>query len=242
MIGSASPDGIVRRWRARAHVMKTRYVILSVVAWLVAVSALVLGGRWLLRRDAELPPNPPAAVTIETGRREAAKAASAEGFAFKRSGQHAKAIAAFEAAIREDPNHSDAYHGLAQVQRDAGDPSTALVHHDRAIQLDPGRFDLYWERGVTCLRLKDYDAAVTNFVACLERNDRFGNAHLGLGEAYRAKGEFEKALAHHDQAIALKPDSDWFYRERGNTYRRMGEQQLAETDFAKARELQQNKK
>jgi tetratricopeptide (TPR) repeat protein len=222
--------------------MKSRYVILSVMAWLLALGALYFGGNWFLRRSGGPPPNQPAEIAVQTGQQAAAKAASAEGFAFKRSGQHAKAIAAFEAAIREDPNHSDAYHGLAQVQRDAGDPSTALVHHDRAVQLDPGRFDLYWERGVTCLRLKDYDAAITNFVACLERNGRFGNAHLGLGEAYRAKGEFEKALAHHDQAIALKPDSDWFYRERGNTYNRMGERQLAEADFAKARELQQNKK
>ena len=91
---------------------------------------------------------------------------------------------------------------------------------------------------MTCLRLKDYDAAITNFEACLERNSRFGNAHLGLGEAYRFKGDFKMALVHHDKAIALKPDSDWFYRERGNTHQNMGNQQLADADFAKARDLQ----
>jgi len=148
----------------------------------------------------------------------------------------------FEAAIREDPDYSDSYHGLAQVQREAGDSAAALTHHDRAIQLDPERFDLYWERGVTYLQLKNHDAAITDFEACLERNSRFGNAHLGLGEAYRSKGDFQTALMHHDTAIALKPDSDWFYRERGNTYQKMGDQQRADADFAKARELQQNTK
>jgi len=46
---------------------------------------------------------------------------------------------------------------------------------------------------------------------------------------------------HHDKAIALKPDSDWFHRERGNSYQKMGDQQRADADFAKARELQQNR-
>ena len=223
------------------HIMKTRYVIIiSVVAGLIGISVILCGGFWLLRRSAGPKSNQPTQTTGQPHQREAAKAAAKEGFAFKRSGQNAQAIAAFESAIQEDPDYTESYHGLAQVQREAGDPSTAIIHHDRAIQLDPGRFDLYWERGVTYLRLKNYDAAITNFEACLERNSQFGNAHLGLGEAYRSKSDFPTALLHHDKAIALKPDSDWFYRERGNTYQKMGDQQLADADFAKARELQQN--
>lgn len=220
--------------------MKTRNFVISVVAALIGVSALVLGGVWLLRRAAEPVSNQPLDTTSRTEQREAARAAGADGFAFKRSGQNTQAISAFQAAIREDPEYSDAYHGLAQVERDTGDLASALVHHDRAIQLEPGRFDLYWERGVTHLRAKNYDAAISNFEACQERNSRFANAHLGLGEAYRAKGDFQTALTHHDKAIALNPDSDWFYRERGNTYQKMGDQQRADADFAKARELQQN--
>jgi len=221
--------------------MKARYIIVSVAVGLIGINALILAGYWLQKRGTV--PNPPQPTQAEEPSHslENAKAAVAEGFALKRKGQNAEAIAAFEAAIREDTNYSDAYHGLAQVQRETGNPSTALAQHDRAIALDPGRFDLYWERGVTYLRLKDYDAAITNFQACLERNKRFGNAHLGLGEAYRGKGDFQTALEHHDASIALKPDSDWFYRERGNTYRQMGEQQLADEDFARARELQQKK-
>src|SRR6185503_8414610 len=127
-----------------------------------------------------------------------------EGFAFlHRERQYSNAIAAFEACIREYPNYSDGYHGLAQAQREAGDLSRALLNHDRAIQLDPERHELYWERGVTYARMKNDDGAITNFEACLERNGRFANAHLGLGEAYRNKGDFKAALTHHDEAIAL---------------------------------------
>ena len=42
--------------------------------------------------------------------------------------------------------------------------------------------------------------------------------------------------------VTIKDLGDWFYRERGNTYQKMGDQQRADADFAKARELQQNTK
>jgi len=90
--------------------------------------------------------------------------------------------------------------------------------------------------------MKNDDGAITNFLACLERNSRFANAHLGLGEAYRNKGDFKTALIHHDAAIALNLRSAWFHRERGNTLRKMGNKEEADEDFAKARELEQNTK
>ena len=172
--------------------MKIRHVILGIVAALVVINALLFGGYWLLRRGEGPASNPPTETTGLPHQREAAKAAAAEGFAFKRSGQNAQAIAAFEAAIREDPNYSDSHHGLAQVQREAGDPSAALLHHDRAIALDPGRFDLYWERGVTYLRLKNYDGAITNFEACLERTAGSATRNWGWGRLTAPRGIFRQ--------------------------------------------------
>src|SRR4051794_37211182 len=104
--------------------MKTRHIIL-IVAGLVVINTLLLGGLWLLRRGVEPASSQPAETTGRSHNREAAKAAAAEGYALKHSGQNAQAIAAFEAAIREDSDYSDSYHGLAQAQRDAGDPSAA---------------------------------------------------------------------------------------------------------------------
>lgn len=208
--------------------MKTRLVLISVGAAFVGV---LIG---LLVRMGPFGRRPPA---------KPPETYTAEGFAFlHEQRQYTNAIAAFEACIREHPEHSDAYHGLAQAQREAGDAAGALANHDRAIALDPGRFDLYWERGVTYLRLGNADAAITNFEACLDRNSQFANAHLGLGEAHRSKGEFKDALLHHDQAIALNPDSAWFYRERGNTYRKMGDKPKADADFAKANQLAQTQR
>ena len=172
------------------------------------------------------PPMPPDAYT-------------SEGFEFLwKKRQFASAIASFEACLRDYPDHSDAYHGLALAQREAGDPSKAMANHDRAIELDPDRFDLYWERGVTRQRLNDHEGAIADFEACAERNNRFSNPHIGLGQSYRALGKPEDALRHNNQAIALDPRSDWCYRERGFTYQALGDRDRAEADFAKAKELE----
>jgi len=221
--------------------MKTRHIIIAILALLVCVNALLIGWFWLFRGDETSAPPQVGQVAEEPRQLLPPKAYTTEGFAFlHRERQYSNAIAAFEACIREHPEYSDGYHGLAQAQREAGDPATALMNHDRAIQLDPERHDFYWERGVTYARMKNVDGAITNFEACLERNSRFANAQLGLGEAYRNKGDFQTALVHHNKAIALNPRSAWFYRERGNTYRAMENKEAADADFAKARELEQN--
>ena len=219
-----------------------RRVILFLFVGFIALDMAVLGLYWLMQRHFSRAQPAPISATANATQTESANQLVKQGFAYRRQRQLPEAVAAFEEAIRQQPEHSDAHHGLAQVQREMGDLTGALSNHDRAITLDPGRHDLYWERGVTCQQMKDYSAAVRNYEACLERKPGFASAHLGLGEAYRALGDLTNSLDHLNQAIALKPDSAWFHRERGNTYRMLGNEPLAEADFAKVRDLQQNQK
>ena len=219
--------------------MKTRRFLILFIGAFLLLDVLLLGGYWLLSRRAIDSVAKPPAFTPSVETTGEARALVKEGFDFKRNGDLTKAVASFEAAIRADPGHSDSYHGLAQTLREMGRPADALANHDRAIELDPKLHSLYWERGVTHQRLKDYDAAIKDYEMCLKRNSSFANAHLGLGECYRAKGDLPKSLSELDQAIALKRDSDWFYRERANTYRQMGDNERAEADFLRMRELQQ---
>lgn len=221
--------------------MKKHWIFLGIVAGVLIFNILLLVAIWALRHRHSAAP-PPIGSTSPPKDRALAQGHVAEGFSLKEERRFPSALAAFQNAIQADPNFSDSYHGLAQTQREAGEPQAAVANHDRAIQLDPERHDLYWERGVTHMRLKNYDTAIADFEMCLAKKSAFANAHLGLAQSYQNKGEFQKALEHHDKAIAMKPDSAWFHRERGNTYRAMGDQQLADADFAKSRELEQNRK
>ena len=133
---------------------------------LLGIGTLMLASYWLLGRlfptqtigPAQSPP-----PAMEGEQPLPPSAFTAEAFAFHRDRQYSNAIAVFEACIKQYPEFSDAHHGLAQSLREAGDPARALASHDRAIALDPDRFDLYWERGATHLTgmLAYYDPADT---------------------------------------------------------------------------------
>ncbi len=224
---------------AGARQLKLRVTAAGYVPTEVTIVARA-DGRFEPRVVAHLPAaNVRPRVTSRETREEAqaARDAAQPAYELKRSDFFREAIPAFETAIRQYPNHSDSYHGLAQAQRESGNPQAALANHDRAIELDPRRHDLYWERGLTYLRMHNYDDAIADFNAALKRNSQFALAEMSLGEAYRGKQDFELALLHQNNAIALKPETAWFYHERGNTYRRMGDSKRAGMDYAKAIEL-----
>ena len=115
-----------------------------------------------------------------------------------------EALAAFSASIKLHPNHSDTYHGRAQVLREMGDFAEALANHDRAIELAPEQFDLYWQRGLTDLRIRAFDDAIADFEQCLERNPAFTDAQRGLERAQRGRNDFTTELP--DLEFARTPE------------------------------------
>jgi len=191
---------------------------------------------WLLRpaQSANVSPTPSQPTTVA--------AYAKRGFELlHRDQQPAFAVATFEACVKEHPESAECFHGLAQAQRELKDYGKALGNHNRAIELDPQQYLFFWERGITYLRMNDADNAIGDFKTCLEKSPTFANAENGLGQAYRIKGEFAEALAHHDKAIALDDSNPSFYRERGITYQSKGDQEKATADLAKASQTQQPK-
>ncbi len=210
----------------------------------LALGIASLGGLvWLvLRPDVDLAEPGAQPVEVQTNAPSlAAEVIAAKGFDLlleKHDPAGAKAI--FEACLREYPDYADAYHGLALAQRDMGDPATSLTNHDRAIQLSPERADYYWWQAETYKRLNNHEAAIKVFEQGLEAKNtelcRPGLLQVSLAQSHRTQGDLEKALACNDEAIALSPESKWYYHERGYTYRALGDRERAEADFARGRE------
>ncbi len=71
---------------------------------------------------------------------------------------------------------------------------------------------------------------------------RPGQLQVSLAQSHRTQGDLQKALAYNDEAIALNPESKWYYRERGYTYQALGDREKAEADFAMGRESAQEPK
>jgi tetratricopeptide (TPR) repeat protein len=184
--------------------------------------------RWVLRPPSENPaPPPPLPMSTYL--------AQAQGFI--RARDYMRAKDALERCVELFPDQPEIHDTLARVYRDLTAYASALNNHDRAIQLDPERAKFYWERGLTHLRVPHNDDAIRDFKAALERDATFADALNSLGIAYRSKGELELALRHHNEAVALGPQREDFYRERAITLQKMGDQAKAEQDLEKARQL-----
>lgn len=208
-------------------------------------AALVLG--LILIRQTQVEVVQPAAQPAEVGTTApllSAEIQSAKGFDLllkRHDPEGAKAV--FEACLREHPEYADAWHGLAVAQRDAGDDlAVSLRNHDRAIELAPERADYYWWQGETYKRLNNHDASIKTLERGLNagntRHIRAGQLQVSLAQSYRAKNDLRKALELNDEAITLGPGNKWYYRERGYTYRALGDRERAEADFSRGSEIE----
>jgi tetratricopeptide (TPR) repeat protein len=113
--------------------MNRRFIHFAFVGFIV-LDVVVLGVYWLMQRRFSAAQTEPAAAAMNAAENISAEQLVAEGFACKRQRQYPEAVAAFQKAIRAQPDHTDAHHGLAQVQREMGDLAAALRNHDRAIE------------------------------------------------------------------------------------------------------------
>ena len=66
-------------------------------------------------------------------------------------------------------------------------------------------------------------------------------AYYNRGNAFREKGEYDRAIQDYNQALTLKPNLDPAYYNRGIAYARKGEYRQAESDFSKALKLGYNR-
>ncbi len=79
-------------------------------------------------------------------------------------------------------------------------------------------FRKIFQEGVTALQANDYDTALARFQqTATTRADCF-QCHLGVGEAYRGKGDFANAEAEFKKAAELKPDAPEPYRALRDMY------------------------
>src|SRR5262249_7687934 len=106
---------------------------------------------------------------IESGKFKGRKLATLyvnRGAELTNKGQHERAIADFDQAIRFDPNYTFAYNGRGPASRAKGDNDRAIADFDQVIRLDPklafahnNRGNAYRGKGDNDRAIADYDQA-----------------------------------------------------------------------------------
>jgi tetratricopeptide (TPR) repeat protein len=129
------------------------------------------------------------------------------GLDYHHLGDSADALADYSTAIRLDPRNVDAWFDRGGWYYDQGQYASAIPNDTQAIHLDPTWWQAYFNRGEGEERLAQDAAAIADFTIYLKHTPRAEarDAYSWRGSAYVDLGQYAKALADYQQAIAIGP-------------------------------------
>src|SRR5258706_306941 len=138
-----------------------------------------------------------------------------EGIALYNLKRYEEALAAYDQAMRLDPNYAYAYYDKGVALYTLKCYEEALIAFDRAIRLDPDSVDAYHNKGNALYELKRYEEALIAYEQAIHLDPNYAYAYIGRGVALRGLKRYEEALAAYDQAIRLDPNYANAYYNKG---------------------------
>ncbi|MDY7016031.1 MAG: tetratricopeptide repeat protein [Cyanobacteriota bacterium] len=94
--------------------------------------------------------------------------------------------------------------------------------------------DVLFNRGVQKLQQRDYQGAIADFSALIERESGNANAYLGRAIAYRNQENYQAALEDYNASLSLNSTNANAYLGRGITKRKTGDDRGAIEDYTQA--------
>lgn len=200
------------------------------LAWFVAVGVVSLAiGAWYVDR-ARRPAEPVESASLAPRRTASTKAYEhyLDGI-YQRSRRDinavSQAIAAFEAALREDPEYAEAWAALATTLIGAAlwqqEPTVPLLDRareaaERAVKLDESLADGHAALGqINTMYTRDLAAAERELARALALDDKLSRGWHGVGILRAFQGRPEEALAAMRRARELEPTTLHFNSQYG---------------------------
>jgi predicted Zn finger-like uncharacterized protein len=110
---------------------------------------------------------------------------------------------------QEPAPSGDAYDGLVakgNAKAENGDCAAAMPLYERALDVRPGGVEALTGLGYCHLDRKEFARAQASFRAALGISPRFGDAIIGLAEAYRFQGQNDQALEQYKRYLDTNPN------------------------------------
>jgi tetratricopeptide (TPR) repeat protein len=138
-------------------------------------------------------------------------------------GQHARALEAFDAALRLDPSHRKSLLNSARVLLETARPQDALERVDRALAIEPLSAEGLRLKGRALYELGRYDEAIDAYQRGLALDDRDVWAMNNLGYLYIQQGRSDEALRPLARAVELRGNVPVFQNNFGTALERTGD-------------------
>ena len=152
-----------------------------------------------------------------------------------------RAISDTNKALEIDPNYAAAYGVRGMCNFFLGQYERSVSDLSKAVQLDPDskNNDIFYEaRGEAYMRLRKNNEAIADFTKSISINPSNAKLYALRGGLYLLMENYNVALDDMNKALTLNPpeqDRKKIYLLRGMIYRKLGETEKADADFARAK-------
>ena len=132
---------------------------------------------------------------------------------------------------------ADDFHreGILQIQKN--DLQGALENLDQAVMLESSNPKILVNRGLVHDELGEYELAIADYTAALERDETLSEAYYNRANAYHNLKQYEASVADYSKAIEQQGDFAYAYVNRAINLEAMGEDERAIADLTQAVEI-----
>lgn len=162
-----------------------------------------------------------------------------QGNQLQDSGQHEKALAAYDKALKVKPDSLEASwsrcYALNQLQR----YQAAIAACDNALKIKPNYYNAWWSKGYALDELQRYEAALTAYDRALKIKPDFSEAWSNRGATLNHLQRYQEALTAYDRTLKIKSSPE-AWNNRGATLNRLQRYQEALASYDRALKIKPN--
>ena len=147
--------------------------------------------------------NPPPYASELSDSELAAHAFFAIGCLLWQGGKTEKALAAYDTAIRLQPDYAEVYNNRGNIKSGLGSHDAALDDYDEAIRLNPNFAEVYSNRGAMKSRIGQHAAALADLNEAIRLQPDFMNAYINRGIAQLGLNNIDEARSNLQTALVL---------------------------------------
>lgn len=144
------------------------------------------------------------------------------------------AIAAYTAAIAQNPKDAKAYMARATVLGLEGNFDAAMADDTQAITLDPKSAMAFSNRGNARMSKGDLAGAMADYTQAIALDPKHVLAFNNRGNIKNLQKDYRGAIADYTQALTLDPKNAAAYYNRAGAERSIGDYADAEADYSQA--------
>lgn len=157
-----------------------------------------------------------------------------------------KSIPDFTKAIEINRDNDEHYYDRGNAYQELGKYEFAIHDFSTAIELNGRNNDAYRRRGEVYLKMGKYPLAEKNFSQYIEIKSQEGPLGKSVGydniaEIYSSAGIYDSAIKYYNKALTVARGDEmqcgFVYYDRGKTYYKMGQKNLAISDMKRSAKL-----